>query len=156
MSIHRTPEGKYRAKWRDPSGRQRSRNFPTKRAARDFLAEIQGSLSRGQYVDPLAGRTLFEVHARRWLASRNDEATTKARDESIMRNHVLPQWGTWPLAKIDHLSVQTWIAELGTRRAPATVAEAHRLTAAVLKSAIRNKLITTNPSDGIRLPRRRK
>jgi integrase len=90
------------------------------------------------------------------LASRNDEATTKARDDSIMRNHVLAQWGTWPLAKIDHLSVQTWVTELGTRRSPATVAEAHRLASAVFKSAIQNKLITTNPCEGIRLPRRRK
>jgi integrase len=73
-----------------------------------------------------------------------------------MRNHVLPQWGTWPLAKIDHLSVQTWVTELGTRRSPATVVEAHRLASAVLKSAIQNKLITTNPCEGIRLPRRRK
>lgn len=156
MSIHRTPEGKYRAKWRDPAGRQRSKNFTTKRAARDFLADLRGSLSRGQYVDPHAGQTLFEVHARRWSASRNDKATTKARDNSIMRNHVLPQWGAWPLAKIDHLAVQTWITELGTRRSPATVAEAHRLTSAVLKSAIHNKLITTNPCESIRLPRRRK
>lgn len=73
-----------------------------------------------------------------------------------MRTHVLPQWGTWPLAKIDHLSVQSWVTALGTRRAPATVAEAHRLTAAVLKSAIKSKLITTNPCEGVRLPRRRR
>jgi integrase len=156
VSIHRTPEGRYRAKWRDPSGRQRSKNFATKRAARDFLAELHGSMSRGQYVDPHAGRVLFAMHAKQWLASRNDEATTRARDESIMRTHVLPQWGTWPLAKIDHLSVQTWVTNLGAHRAPATVAEAHRLTAAVLKSAIQNKLIPTNPCEGIRLARRRK
>jgi integrase len=96
------------------------------------------------------------MHAKQWLASRNDEATTRARDESIMRTHVLAQWGKWPLAKIDHLSVQTWVTNLGAHRAPATVAEAHRLTAAVLKSAIQNKLISTNPCEGIRLPRRRK
>jgi integrase len=156
MSIHRITSGTYRAKWRDPSGRQRSKNFTTKRAARDFLADIHGSLSRGRYVDPHAGRMLFRLHAQRWLDSRNDEATTRARDASIMRNHVLRQWGDWPLAKIDHLSVQTWVSDLGQHRSPATVAEAHRLTAAVLKSAVRNRLIAFNPCDGIRLPRRRK
>ena len=40
-----------------------------------------------------------------------------------MRTHVLLQWETWQLAKIDHLSVQTWISELGRRLSPATVAE---------------------------------
>src|SRR5690606_2285497 len=93
--------------------------------------------------------------AKSWLEGRNDELTTRARDESIMRNHVLPQWGDWPLAKIDHLSVQRWVTELGTRRSPATVAEAHRLTSGVLRSAVRNRLIAFNPCEDIRLPRRR-
>jgi integrase len=52
--------------------------------------------------------------------------------------------------------VQTWVTNLGIHRSPATVAEAYRLTAAVLKSAIQNKLIPTNPCEGIRVPRRRK
>jgi integrase len=73
-----------------------------------------------------------------------------------MHTHVLPQWGTWPLSKIDHLSVQKWITEVGTRRAPATVAEAHRLTSAVLRSAVRNRLIAFNPAKASDSPRRRR
>lgn len=142
--VSRTPEGNYRANWREPSGQQKAKNFRTKTEAKRFLAEIDGSLSRGLYVDPHAGRLLFATHAQQWLNSRNDELTIKARDASIMHTHVLPQWGTWPLSKIDHLSVQKWITELGTRRAPATVAEAHRLTSAVLQSAVRNRLIAFN------------
>jgi hypothetical protein len=124
--------------------------------AKRFLAEIDTGLSRGSYFDPHAGRLLFATHARQWLDSRNDELTTKARDASIMDTHVLPRWGDWQLSKIDHLSVQKWITELGTDRAPATVAEAHRLTSAVLRSAVRNRLIAFNPCEGIRLPRRRR
>jgi integrase len=154
--VSRTPEGNYRANWRDPSGRQRAKTFTTKREAKRFLAELDTALTRGLYVDPHAGRVLFGNHAQQWLASRNDELTTKARDISIMRTHVLPQWGDWPLVKIDHLSVQTWISELGTRRSPATVAEAHRLTSAVMRSAVRNRLIAFNPCEGIRLPKRRR
>jgi integrase len=154
--VSRTPEGNYRANWREPSGQQKAKTFRTKTEAKRFLTEIDGSLSRGLYVDPHAGRLLFTTHAQQWLDSRNDELTTKARDASIMHTHVLPQWGTWQLSKIDHLSVQKWITELGTRRAPATVAEAHRLTSAVLQSAVRNRLIAFNPCEGIRLPRRRR
>ena len=155
--VVRTQAGNYRANWRDPSGRQRAKTFATKRAARQFLSEIESSLAAGGlYVDPHAGRTLFGDHARRWMDSRNHEATTKARDESIMRTHVIPQWGDWPLAKIDNIAVQSWVTELGNRRAAATVAEAHRLTSAVLRSAVRNRLIAFNPCEGVRLPHRRK
>lgn len=154
--ISRTPEGNYRANWREPSGLQKAKTFRTKTEAKRFLAEIDAGLSRGLYVDPHAGRLLFATHARQWLDSRNDELTTKARDASIMDTHVLPQWGGWQLSKIDHLSAQKWITELGTRRSPATVAEAHRLTSAVLRSAVRNRLIAFNPCESIRLPRRRR
>jgi len=73
-----------------------------------------------------------------------------------MRTHVLPRWGDWQLAMVDHLSVQGWVSELGLRRSPATVAEAFRLTSSVLRSAVRNRLIAFNPCEDVRLPRRRK
>lgn len=44
----------------------------------------------------------------------------------------------------------------GHRKSPATVAEVHRLASAVLRSAVRNRLIAFNPCEGIRLPKRRR
>jgi hypothetical protein len=44
--ISRTLAGAYRANWQDPSGRQRAKTFPTKKAARQFLAEIEPSMTR--------------------------------------------------------------------------------------------------------------
>ncbi len=148
---------KWRAFWRDPTGTQRSKMFPTKKDANGVLAETESSKSRGLYVSPHAGRTTFGDHATAWMASWNTEHTTTARDRSVMRTHVLPQWEAWPLGKIDHLSVQSWITDLGHRRlARLTVAEAHRLTSAVLRSAVRNRLIAFNPALDVRIPKRRK
>lgn len=154
--ILTTPAGSYRANWRDPSGRQRAKTFKTKKAARAFLAEVESTKNRGSYVDPAAGRAKFGSYAVRWLEARNDEVTTAARDASIMRTHVLVQWGTTPLASIEHSAVQAWVTRLGERLSPATVFECHRLTAAVLRSAVRDRLIAANPCEGVRLPRRRK
>lgn len=154
--ISHTPAGAYRANWRDQSGRQRAKTFRTKKAARQFLAEIESSITRGLYVDPHAGRTLFTDHATRWMSGRNTEATTAARDASVMRTHVLPKWGSWPLSKIDHAAVQTWVTELGKQRSPDVVAKCYQLTAAVLRSAVSNRLLAFNPCEDIRLPPRRR
>ena len=154
--IRRTPAGKWRAYWRDPSGRQTSKTFGTKREAVTFLAQITTAASTGSYVSPHAGRILFGDHARQWMDSWNNEATTHARDASIMRTHVIAQWGTWPLSKIDHLSVQTWITDLSRRLSPATVAECRRLTSAVLRSAVRNRLIAFNPCEDVKVQKRRR
>jgi integrase len=155
-NISKTPAGTYRANWREPSGRLRAKTFKTKKEAARFLADLDSTLSRGTYVDPHAGRTPFRQHAERWLASRNDEATTKARDASIMRNHVLPQWGDWQIGKIDHSAVQEWVSTLGAAKAPATVAQCHRITSAVMRAAVRNRVLAANPCDGVRLPRNRR
>lgn len=154
--VRKTDQGKWKAFWRDPAGTQRSKVFTTKKDANAFLAETESSKTRGLYVSPHAGRTTFGAHAEAWAASWNTEQTTTARDRSVMRTHVLPQWESWPLGKIDHLSIQSWVTELGRTRSRATVAEAHRLTSAVLRSAVRNRLIAFNPALDVRIPKRRK
>src|SRR3954451_11265023 len=154
--ITPTPAGSWRANWRDPTGRQRAKTFATKRDAKRFLADLETSLTRGLYVDPHASRVQLAPYAQRWLDSRNDEITTRARDASIMRTHVVTRWGTWPLGTIDHTGVQQWVSDLAAQLSPATVAEAHRLLSAVLRAAVRDRLLAVDPCEGIKVPRRRK
>lgn len=154
--VDKTPEGRYRAYFRDPAGKQRSKTFRTKRDASAFLAEIETTKTRGTYVSPHAGRLAFGEHARRWMATWNTEITTAARDRSIMETHVLPRWGDVPLSKIDHIGLQEWVTELGARRMPATVQVTLRLTSAVLRSAVRNRMIAFNPAEDVRVQRVRR
>jgi hypothetical protein len=92
--VDKTPEGRYRAYFRDPTGKQRSKTFRVKKEATAFLADIENSKVRGAYVSPHAGRALFADHAAQWMATWNTEITTVARDRAIMRTHVLPRWAT--------------------------------------------------------------
>lgn len=153
--VDKTPGGKFKAFWREPSGSQRSKTFGTEREAKTFLAQVEVTRSNGTYVSPHAGRTRFGEHAKAWMATWNNERTTTARDTSIMNTHVLPKWSGWQLGKIDHLSVQTWITELSARRSRATVAECNRLMSGVIRSAVKNRLIGTDPTVGVRIPKRR-
>ena len=155
--IRKTPAGHWRAYWRSPAGKQESKTFRTKREAAGFLAQMRTSALAGAYVSPQGGRVLFGAHARQWMASWNTEATTSARDESVMRVHVLAQWEMWPLAKIESPGdpdLDHW-----PRRpvgSPATIVECRRLLAAVMRSAVRNRMIMFNPCEDIRVPKRRK
>lgn len=156
-SIRQEASGSWRVYWRDPAGRQRARHFATKREAREFKAQIELELARGSYVDShAAARVLFRDHAAGWLAGRTVERATAARDESLLRVHVLPRWGAVPLPKIDHISIQQWVAELGRRLAPATVRECYRVLSLVLRSAVQARLLAINPCDGVRLPAKRR
>ncbi|MFI7192868.1 tyrosine-type recombinase/integrase [Nocardia nova] len=150
-----TNTGKWKAFWRDPAGKQRSKTFRTAKEANAFLAQVEVSKTSGTYVSPHAGRTLFGAHAEEWMTSWNSERTTRARDESIMRTHVLPKWSSWPLGKIDQLSVQVWLTDLSQKRSRATVAECKRMMSGVMRSAVNNRLIGADPTVGVRIPKRR-
>jgi hypothetical protein len=49
-----------------------------------------------------------------------------------------PRWVQFPIGKIDHLAVQAWVTDLGTRLSPDTVAKCQQLTSGVLRAAVRD------------------
>jgi hypothetical protein len=63
------PSLPWRARYRDPAGRQRSRSFARKVDAERFLTEIEAAKLAGRYIDPRLGRTRFAVLAERWYTS---------------------------------------------------------------------------------------
>ncbi|MDF2975435.1 MAG: hypothetical protein K0S40_163 [Actinomycetospora sp.] len=58
--------------------------------------------------------------------------------------------------KIDHLSIQAWVTDVGRHRGPHTVSRSYLLLMGVLRSAVRNRLIATNPGEEVKLPKVRR
>jgi integrase len=73
-----------------------------------------------------------------------------------MRVHLLAEWAEVPLSRIDHSSIQRWLVRLLERRAPATVEKCRQLMYGVMSAAVRDRLIASNPVEGVRLPSRRR
>ncbi|HJT04519.1 MAG TPA: tyrosine-type recombinase/integrase [Pseudonocardiaceae bacterium] len=103
-------------------------------------------------MSPSAGKLRFRVYAQRWAASRNLTARTTERTTSILRNHLLPKWGEWPIGGIDHLSVQEWVTGLSKTLAPATVGKCFGTLRTILRSAMRARLIAVDPTEGVTAP----
>lgn len=55
-SIDRMPNGRWRARYRDPHGRSRSKTFDRKRDAERFLSASSTEIDRGNWIDPQQGR----------------------------------------------------------------------------------------------------
>ena len=64
--VNRLPSGKWRARYRDESGREHSRHFVRKVDAQRWLDEIAASTLTGQYVSPEAGRITFKQFYDKW------------------------------------------------------------------------------------------
>ncbi len=90
----------WRARYREPNGRERSRTFPRKADAARWLAGMEGDLVQGRYIDPDGGKQLFGDYAEKWLAAQVFRATTAAKVESHLRLHMQPHFGGRPLGAI--------------------------------------------------------
>lgn len=147
-------DGKWLARWRDPSGRQRAKTFERKRDAEHFLVQLTADKQRGLYVDPRAGRITLREHAEGWLASQGGEATTRETVGYRFRNQILPALGATPLAGLRPSQIQAWISQLEREGCSA----AHRRVllanlSGCLKAAVDDQLIGRNPCAAVRAPR---
>ena len=114
-SVRRWHSG-WQVRWRDPAGRQRTKSFKRKTDAKQFANRVEVEKQRGTYVDPQLGKLLFADWAHEWLQTKiNLRASSWTRDESYLRNHVMPTFGNIALARIDKLLVQAWVRDLVTR-----------------------------------------
>lgn len=151
--LRRLPSGKWRAEYRDPSGRRRSLTRPTKSQARAEALDREAEVRSGGWRDPTLGRITLGAWYARWAAARVAEDTTLAKAASIAGNHVLPHWKDVRLDQFSPLEVQAWIARLQRDGVGAeTVRSAHGLLAAVVDAAVRERLIPANITRGVNLP----
>ena len=154
-SIRKRSNGTYEARYRDPYGRGRSKSFRTKGEARAFLTHVESSKQTGSWIDPQRARIRFSVWAEEERKTWADlRPATRARADSLMRSHVLPEFGDAPLGSITPLGVQAWVNELVVQDlSSSTVHGCYRLLSRVMSAAVRSELIPHSPCREVTLPR---
>jgi integrase len=145
----------YRVRYRDPAGGQRSKVFARKADAQRFLNETETAKARGTWTDASLGRVLFRDWLGEWWATTtNLRASTRERDESMLRRLALPRFGDAPLAGISQRDVRAWVAELSARGlAPATVQKAYQLLGKVMGAAVDAGMLAQSPCRRVPLPK---
>lgn len=146
---------RYDVRYRDPAGKVRTKTFRRSEDARKFSNTTEADKVRGTWLDPDKGRLTFaDWWDLWWPTTVNLRPTSRARDESIARTHLAPEFGDYPLAAIDHTMVTAWVAKLtASGLAPATVQKAQQVLAKCLDAAVDSARIGNNPCDRVKLPR---
>jgi integrase len=149
-------KGGYRARWRTPAGESRSKTFTRKVDAERHLTSMEASKLHGSYVDPGAGRVTVAAYAEQWAAARVHRESSAERLEVYLRRHVLPALGNRPIGQVRHSEVQQWIKRLSETLAPGTVENVYRVLSALMRAAVRDRVIASNPCEDVELPRKPK
>lgn len=145
---------RWRARWREPNGRERSRTFVTKADAELWLDRTGVSISAGQYVAPAAGKVLIGVWAEEWFATKSHrKPTTRAGYRSLLDSLILPQWRTVPLQRVTFPDAQRWVGGMSAAGLSASrVRQAAGVLSQILDLAVKSRLLAANPIKGLDLP----
>lgn len=109
----RGAEVRWRVRWRDECDRERSKTFATQKDARRFEHRLEGDLAAGRWIDPAAAQISVRQWVGEWQPCLVDlRASTRARLDSVVRIHVLPEWGDAALSGVSNAEVRAWAARL--------------------------------------------
>jgi len=159
IESYETANGKrYRVRYRDPDRKSREKNgFTRKRDAEDYLANITVSALRGEWVDPRTAKATIRELGTEWLANQTHLKPSSFRvQEMAWRVHVEPMWGDRAVGQVAFSDVQNWITKLNAKLSASSVIRAFGVLAAILDVAVRDRRLTSNPSRGVKLPRKTK
>jgi integrase len=142
---------RWRARYVDEMGCEHAQSFARKVDAQKWLDGQTAAVVSGTHVAPGAGRITFRDYAERWRGMQVQRPSSRAHIETMLRRHAYPVLGDRELASIMPSDIQAWVK--GLELAPATVGVIHGIVSTVLKSAIRDRRIVSNPCEGSKLPK---
>lgn len=137
---------RWKARYLDTDGRERSKSFARKAEADKFLVQVAADVLRGTYLDPDAGKISLRRYASEfWLPSRSYDARTREEVERRLNLHILPKLGD---RRLDQLArspsvVSGWLAGLPV--SPSYVGQILTVLSSVLTAAVDDGLIARNP-----------
>lgn len=153
-NIAKRPNGKWRARYRDESGQEITRHFDRRVDAQFWLDQIIASVITGTYADPRAGQITFAAFYGEWSARQVWVPGTVVAMALAART--VP-FSDKPMRLIRRSDVEVWIKSMDARGlAPGTVKTRYVNVRSVFRAAVKDRVIGMDPTDDVRLPRRRR
>ncbi|MFM9454805.1 tyrosine-type recombinase/integrase [Streptomyces europaeiscabiei] len=149
---------RYRARYIGPDGTEKSKSFSDgkKRLAEQWLSAIETDMTRGQYVDPSAGKVTFKAFATAWLASQATDPSTIVNMELRFRLHAFPYIGSRSMTAFQPTHIRTWArALMDSGMAASYQRTVFANVSAVFGAAVDDGIISRNPcrAGSVRAPK---
>lgn len=150
---------RWRARWVDLDGKERTQAFSLKEEAKVFLTAEIARVMRGEHLDKNRAKiTINELYAE-WEPTvlATNAPSTRYNRASWWRMHVQPEWGRRQVARIRKNEVTHWVSTMHSNGVgTALISQCVSLLRLILNYAQDSEIITTNPATNIKLPRQEK
>jgi integrase len=160
MARIRKHRNKWQVLYRDP-GTKKERSagvFTRKGDAERVKGEVEYRIATRTWIDPSSGEITLDEWSGRWMQTKAGlKQKTLHGYASLLRRRILPVLGASPINQIDSADVDGWIASMKAEGlSPARIRQAHQVLSSMLKAAVRERRIMSNPALGAMLPRVRR
>jgi integrase len=153
-NVAKRGNGRWRARYRDDTGKEHSRHFDRKIDAEQWLDRVTAAVVAGTYADPQAGRITFSAFFGEWLARQVWAAGT------VLVMSLAARWVPFArtsMKQVRRSDIESWIKSMDAAGlAPGTIKTRYVNVRSVFRAAVKDKVIGSNPTEGVRLPRGRR
>lgn len=115
MSVRKrkdTVKTRWTARWKSPENKWKTKDFPTRKEAERFEAQMKSDVLRGDYTNPHAGKTLLKDVYSNWKqTSGRLKPKSIATNDSLWKCLVEPKWGNRQISSITRAEVAVWASE---------------------------------------------
>ncbi len=139
---------RYKVRYLDPDGEERSKSFPDKQKKRadDFLIGVESDKREDKYIDPRSSSKTFRQQAENWLKAQSPDPATREILRSRLESQIYPVFGHLKFGQIKPSTIRDWLGVMEEKRLAANYQVVlFTIVTGVLDSAIDDKLIRENP-----------
>jgi integrase len=145
-SIQKRDEGGYRARYRDPAGREHAKHFRRKVDAQQWLDQQAASVLAGTWVTPKTQKTTVAQWCEIWLAGYATRRASTVRQAEVHIAQIKSHFGPMQLAAVRPSHVKSWTAKLAAEGlADSYVYALHRRLAQIMDDAVHDGILARSP-----------
>jgi integrase len=111
-SVEKTPNGRYRARYRDAGGKEHLRRFALKRDAQRWLDAETAKLESGSWVAPRTAKTTVGEWCQTWLHTYATRKRSTVRQAQVHVDKIMAEFGGRRLDTVRPSEVKAWLVRL--------------------------------------------
>ncbi|GAB3667098.1 site-specific integrase [Nocardioides korecus] len=145
-SIQKRDNGKWRARYRDETGKEHARHFDRKVDGQRWLDEQTAKLVQGTHVTPRQARTTVGEWCDTWLEGYRGNRASTVRQAEVHISRIKMAFGTMQLGAVRPSHVRTWCAQLSAEGlADSYVYALHARLSQLYADAVHDGLVPKSP-----------
>lgn len=145
-SIKKRDNGKWRARYRDESGKEHARHFGRKVDAQSWLDVQTAKLVEGTHIAPRQARTTVGEWCDTWLDGYRGNRASTVRQAEVHIARIRAAFGDRPLGAVRPSHVKTWTAQLAAEGlADSYVYALHARLSQLYADAVHDGLVAKSP-----------